>query len=212
MAIQTKLALVQEIRYEVYGGEPPIEATLSENFVLRRLNNEIADFAYRQALQNSNIEGIMYADDIFNITYGAVPLTLDSIYGLYTAKLPAIPLGLPRNRALQIFPSTPDKTLFKPINRSEYMQMLSLPKLKKVYYFVENNSVYFDCSGMNPLFVMQPVNMTITTPGALDMDEELHMPAEAIKTIKNTLVPILKSAAMTPQDNVVDGVYQTEPK
>lgn len=212
MAIQTKIEIVQEILYEIYGSLPPEEATLSENFVLRRLNNEIAAYAYNQALVNGKLDGVISADDLFNITFSNISASLDPVFGLMKAFLPATPIGLPSVRAVQIFPSNGDFTQFKPINRSQYNQMASLPRMNKVYYFIEDNAILLDTKGMNPLYVLKPFNMTLTTPGALDMDAPINMSAEALKSIKTVLVQELRPAALGQQDNIADGVNVTEPK
>lgn len=212
MAIQLKIEVVQEILYEIYGGLPPEEATLSENFVLRRLNNEIAAYAYNQALVNGKLDGVISADDLFNITFSNISVALNTTWGLMSAQLPATPIGLPSVRAIQIFPSVGDITLFKGINRAQYNQMASLPRMNKVYYFIEDNAVLFDTKGMSPLYTLPPVNMTLTTPGALDMEVPINMSAEALKSIKMSLVPVLRQEAFGPQDNIADGVNVTENK
>lgn len=195
MAIPTRLSVVQEILYEAYNGMPPNDASISENFVLRKVNNWIAQEAVKSAYGTTNIDGITYADDIFNLQFNNITLIDDAIYGIKKITLPALPVGLPRQRSFNVSSTGINPTLFKPIGRFEYQRIHSLPAMGKVYYFVEADSMYFDLSfatKFNKLLSISTVNLVITTSGALDLSASLNLPDDMIENMKSAIVMELR--------------------
>jgi hypothetical protein len=198
MAIQTKQSLVDEIVYELYDGMPPVERSLSDQFILRKVNNYIADAAMKSAFQSSNIEGVVYADDIFRLTYTTLSLQTDNFYQLQFCTLPALPVGLPRQRAFEVFSTGTDPGLFKVTSRGSYQRIKALPSLKKVFCFVENGKMYFDFSFVDPLTVVATVNMSIITSGALDLTATINLPDDMITGLKASIITELRQTIGFP--------------
>jgi hypothetical protein len=191
MALTTKRQIVDEIRYQVFGGMPNNSTAISENFVLRLLNNRIAEAAVKNSYINSNLEGVLYADDIFTLTYSNITLLTDANSGLKYFELPTQPVGLPNKRAITIFPP---KTrggfmddLFKPILRSKVTKVRRLPNLKKVFHFTENGNEYF-VDNFQIMDSFSNVNLSIVSAGALDLDDNINMPEDMISGVKALII------------------------
>ena len=172
MALRTKKEIVQEVLYECYGGIPNVNSSISENFVLRKLNNKIASNAMMQAMGTYKMDGAICVDDIFTLTYSSLTLLNDDNTGLKYVALPSQPIGLPYNQAITVFPPAPRggmlNDLFKPTTRKKLTMVRSLPNLKKVFHFIENGRVYFeDEYGIMATFTT--LNMSIITSGATDI-------------------------------------------
>jgi len=216
MALKTKRAVCQEILYEVYGGMPPSDARITERFVLTKLNDQQATHTLLNAYNNSNLEGITYADDIFYVTYNQIPLVDDAMTGYRTATLPALPSSLPSQRAFDIIPTSPvcdaQRTMIKMMERHEVQRMHSLPPVKKVFGFVNNGKIYFYINPkMFPLLELNSINLTIATPDG-GMDSFLNMPADAVASAKKNIIADLRNSLMIPQDIKNDGVEIKEPQ
>lgn len=192
MAVQTRQHVVDQIKYEVYGGIPGNDVSLSDRFVLTKVNNWIAKEAINNAFANTNIDNLTYSDDIFNLTFKNLALTSDADYDLKVLTLPALPVGLPRQRAIHVFATGVPADLFKPISRFEYQRLTALPQLQKVFYFIENDNAYFTFKYVNPLVAIDTVHMTMTTSGALDLTAKLNMPDDMIDAMKMAIVAELK--------------------
>lgn len=190
--IQTRQEVVQEILMDLYGGMIPNDNAVSERLVLRKVNNWIAEQALKSAYGYNNLESLLYADDIFNITFKNLNLTVDTDYKLKYTPLPALPVGLPRQRSFNVFATDVKASMFKPMSRFEYQRISELPSLPKVFYFIENDNAYFDFSFVNKLTDINQVHMVITTSGALDLSAKLNLPDDMIAAMKISVLMELR--------------------
>lgn len=205
MALTTKQEIVDEIRYQLYGGMPSNTAAISSQFVLRLLNDRIAESAIKSAFGTYNLDGCVCADDIFTLSYSNLILLTDINNGLKYFELPTQPIGLPSNRAFNIYPPNMrggiQSSVFKPISRSEVTYVRSMPGIKKVFHFVTNGRMYF-VDNYLITSTYSSVNADIITSGANDIISFLNLPDDLIATCKalvlNDLRPMLQLQDITP--------------
>lgn len=203
MALRTKQQIVDEIVYEVFGGIPTNDRTISDNFVVRELNNFISEAALKSAFSTYNIDGCVCADDIFTLTYSGLTLSVDSNTGNKYFVLPAQPIGMPSKRSITVFPPANRggvmNDLFKGIMRSEVTKVRRLPNILKVFHYTENgNENFIDRNQIMSGF--STLNASIATSGANDLSAFLNMPDDMINSAKTTIVPKLR-AMIGIQDN-----------
>lgn len=196
MSLRTKLEIVQEILYEVYGGINTNDTTISEAFVVRKLNNRIAEAAVKSAFGEYNLDGTVESDDIFRLTYTNLSLSVDANNGLKYFIIPAQPVGLPSQRSFIVYPPANRggrmSSIFKPISASSVTKVRSLPSVKKVFNYVENGSMYF-IDNYQIMATYNTVNLSIVTAGANDLSAFLNMPDDMISAIKMLIVPELRA-------------------
>lgn len=208
MALKTKLEVVQEIRYELYGGIVSADARLSENFVLRKVNDKIAAACMANAFQTTNMEGVTYADDFFYIVFTDIVLLVDTSAGLKYFELPAMPVGLPRQRSLYIYPPRVKgglkSDIFKPIGRHEVQRMTSQPPIgNKVFFFIQDARVYFvNSNGLTTNY--DKVNLTIASADG-GLEETLNLPQDQIDSMKSQIIAELRVTLATEMDLTNDG-------
>lgn len=187
MAMRTKKEIVQEILYELFGGIPSVDASISENFVLRKLNNKIASSAVQQTLLGYKLEGVYGELDIFTLTFTGLALSTNANTGLKYVDLPVQPIYTPLNQSITVFAPAPRggmlNDLFKPTTRRKLTMVRSLPNLKKVYYFVENGQVIFE-DEWQIMATFTSVGMSIVTSGTNDLLSFLNLPDDAIDLVK----------------------------
>lgn len=209
MSLQTKQEVVQQIRYELYGGIQSSDPQLSERFILTKVNSHIAALAMVSAFQTTNFEGITYADDFFYITFSNIALSLDTSTGLKYFVLPAVPVGLPRQRSLRIYPPRVQGGLksdvFKPIGAHEVQRMTSqAPIPGKVFFFVQDGRIYFiSANGLTINY--NTVNLSIASADG-GMDETLNLPQDMINLLIQNILKELRPSMATPQDLTNDGI------
>jgi len=199
MALTTKLEVVQEILYEVFGGMQSNQSAISENFILRKLNDRIAEAAVKSAFGSYNLDGCVCVDDIFNLTYSALTLLTDSNNGLKYVVLPTQPIGLPSGRAFNVYPPNNlggiQQSTFKPISRGEVTYIRSLPVIKKIFHFVENGRLYIiDNYNLSQYF--PTLNMTVTSSGANNLTDILNLPDDMIAGVKMLVIQDCKQMMM----------------
>lgn len=216
MAIKTNKQFCQEVLYELYGGMPPADARITERFVLTKLYDQVSRLGLISAYNTSNAEGITYADDTFYISFRNIPVVKDIAMGLVKAELPALPIGLPKQKALNVMPSSPtcddQHTMIKMMERHELQRRMSLPPVRKVFAFITDTAMYFYINKkMFPILVLSSVNMVIATP-AEGMDAEMNMPRDMIAMAKAAIVAELRTSLMMPQDIKNDGQEIKEPQ
>lgn len=195
MALSTKKEIIDEIRYQTYGGMPSNDAAISEMFVLTMLNDSIAKAAVRSAFSTYNLDGVVAADDIFRLTYSNIQLLTDSISGTKYFQLPAQPVGLPRSRSYEIYPPANrggvQSSIFKMIGREEATYVRSLPGIRKVFCYVDNGNMnLIDAFGITATY--STVNLSIVSAGASDINAFLNLPDDMVADIQNEIVADLR--------------------
>lgn len=175
----TKRSLVEQIQRLLEGALPSTtDSAFTFNYVLSFVNSAIATLAKRSALENSNLEGVTFASDEFNVKYTGVSLTKD-INGEYSATLPQMPIGLPKGRGLvKVAPGNNSKSVsFKPIATKDIDLVLSLPEIhNKAYYYLSDGKVWFiSCKALFP----KTIDITMVASGVNDLDSNLIIPEDA---------------------------------
>lgn len=196
MALKTKKEVCDEILVEVYGGQYTNDVTISLNFVVRELNNIIAENAVKSAFGTYNLDGCVCADDIFTLTYSNLTLLTDTNTGNKYFPLPSLPIGIPSKRAITVFPPANRggvmNDLFKGIMRSDVTKVRRLPNIRKVFHYTENgNENFIDNNQIMAGF--SSLNASIVTSGANDLSAFLNMPDDMINATKMTIVPRLRA-------------------
>lgn len=191
MALKTKKEVCDEIRIEVYGGQPTNDASISLNLILRKLNDKTAAYALKSASINYQVDGYFQSDDIFRTTYTNLQLTQDQYTGVKYTALPVQPVSLPRSRSFEVFPLAQrggaQNSLFKMISRDEVTYVRSLPGLKKVYCFEDSGNMNFvDNNGI--LAYVTAVNISIVTGGMNNLSDYLNLPGDMIDAIKREII------------------------
>lgn len=191
MALKTKKEVCDEIRIEVYAGEPSNDASISLNFILRKLNDKTAAYALKSATLNYQVDGYFEADDIFRMTFTNLNLTQDTFTGVKYTPLPVQPAVLPRGRSFEVFPTAQmggiQSSLFKMIGRDEVTYVRSLPGLKKVYCFEDSGNMNFvDANGILDYYTN--INISVVTGGMNNLTDYLNLPGDMIDAIKREIV------------------------
>lgn len=199
MALTTKKEIVDEIRYQVYSGMPSNDASVSDNFVLRILNDKIASMAVKSAFGTYNLDGVVAADDIFRLTYSNLTLSTDANTGVKYVSLPIQPVGLPSNRSFEIYPPANrggvQSSIFKMIRRDEATFVRSLPGIKKVFCYVDNGLMCFiDAFDITGTYTT--INMSVITSGANDLNAFLNLPDDMILDVKSLVVSEIRGMLM----------------
>lgn len=193
MALRTKQELVDEIIMETYSGIPTVERSISDNFVLRKVNNLIAAAAMKSLQPGYDCNCI---DDIFYLTATGITLLADSVLGLQYFTLPLQPIGLPDRTAIIVSPPANRggvrNGIFKPIKRREVTLVRSLPRIRKVFHYTENGREYFiDEFGIIETY--PSINLTIASSGANDLTAFVNMPDDMIGIIKAQAIADLRN-------------------
>lgn len=209
MAITTKNELVQEIAYELWGGMPSADRAISDNFILRKLNDKIGEAALKSAYATYNIDGVVCADDIFRVTYTNLTLLTDSVSGFKYFPLPTQPVGLPSNRSFEVFPPANrggvQNDTFKMISRSEVQSIKSLPPIKKVWCFVDTGNMNF-IDSFNIISYYTTLNLSVVSSDANNLQSPLNLPDDMISAVKEAVLrdlrPMIGLQDTTPEPNM----------
>jgi hypothetical protein len=209
MAITTKNEIVQEIAYELWAGMPSADRSISDNFILRKLNDKIGEAAVKSAFGTYNIDGVVCADDIFRVTYTGLTVLQDSVSGFYYFALPTQPVGLPSNRSFEIYPPANrggvQNDTFKMIARSEVQFIKSSPPIKKVWCFVDNGNMNF-IDSFNIMSYYPTMNMSVVSSDANNLMAPLNLPDDMISAVKEAVLkdlrPMIGLQDTTPEPNM----------
>lgn len=216
--IQTKRQIVQEALYEAYGGITSTDVRISERFVLTKLNNKIAAAGTINAFQNKNLEGVTYLNDTFYSTYNDLPVTDDTHTGFKKIDLPALPIGVPSQRSISLYPPKTNKcngmnsTMFVMMPREQVRRSNNLPKTKTVYCFEQDGTIQMIIPDTLPLLEVGTMNLVMATSDG-GLDSKANIPPDMLDPIKKELVAELRAIILgVPLELKNDGIEILEPR
>lgn len=215
MGMKTAQQIVDELVYETYGGLVSNDRSISDNFVLRKVNNFIAEAAIKSAFQTNNVDMVVEADDVFRLTYTGLALTVDTVTGLKNTPLPANPVGLPSMRSFIVYPPAMfggrGSTLFKPIYASEVSRMRSQPRIRKVFYWEENGAVWF-MDSFQIMSAYNSINMSLVTAGVYNLTSIMNLPDDMFHAMKVSILPELRQMRMVQDTDPLPAQDSPQPR
>jgi hypothetical protein len=181
--------------------------SLSENEILLHIDQSVSDKIPLLTYKNAQITGVMEVPDAFLITFLLTSLQQDTPTGYWYSTLPQAPLSLPTgytiNRVYSAQSQYGASEDFFPIKSKRLGYKSYMPMMPGIYYWVENNKIWFRASNNIPLLNV-PVYIQMPTGRTSDLNAPLNMPDDIIMMCFNEVVQKLRERFMMPRDNVKD--------
>lgn len=203
----TVRAFIEAVRRQIYGGQPPSEASVTIGLVKNYLPDAIGIAVKANYKESITIDGIAYVNNSFYTTFKGLAITEDEQF-LWKVTLPQIPLGvgtsegvgnivLRDNESRQLtFPFVPMSQNQRTFNRG----MRTIPN--KVLFYTEGGSLFIESTLMLQDYTAQ---VTMISGGDLSLGSELNVPADYIPLMRDYLYQKFMIQRMTPQDVTDDG-------
>ena len=200
----TKRELAESILLEYYGGPPSDDAVISLRQVGVMINKALAETAKKSFYENSNIEGVAYANDEFTVTF-IVNLENADYTGFKYFDMPTAPVGLPKSRGVvYLGPKSGARNAYKKIPANSLSVYLDRVIPNTVAYWIEGSRIY-----VAPLSngITLPAQLKLRTVGAdtNDMDAEMGITLDASADITRLVLAQLRATggqADTINDNL----------
>lgn len=200
----TKQELAEQILLEYYGGEYSQDADISPRQVGVMINTALAQMAKESFYENSNLEGVAYANDEFTCTFANVALNQTDDSGYRWFDMPTAPVGLPKSRGIVFCgPMKGNKNGFKKIPGNMLSVYLGNFIPNTVAYWIEGNKGFVCALDSS---VQLPNTIRVKTIGRDDnnMTAEMSITMDAANKIAMTVVAQLR--AQRGKDITNDGL------
>ena len=159
------------------------------------------------AFDNSNIDGLIYANDVYNLTVKNIPVTTDSS-GVKSAKFTNIPISLPRGRGIvSVRPSGVFDKSYEPIQRKDLDTVAGLTRnnvKRRVMFFQENQNVVFYTTG--GAGVAKNVDATVVCAPVGGLDEILYIGDDVEAKIIEYVLRVYSASGQKPVSENTDGI------
>lgn len=198
----SKRQLAQRYLMEYSGGIISDDIVVDERFLIQEINQAIAFVAKGSLLENSQIDGIAFANDQFIVPYRNVLVQSSLDNEFKYSILPDIPVGLPKGRGLiAVLPPLGSENSLKAISLREVPFLFHQPKIPKViFYWIEGGIINY-----YPQPTFPKVSMKMISSGLSDIDAPLTIPPEAMVAIKAQVEKSLMMLFKIHPDVVNDG-------
>lgn len=200
----TKAELAEQILSEYYGGVRSQDSDITPRQVGFMINKSLADQAKASFYENSNLEGVSYANDEFICTFGPIVLNATDDSGYKYFEMPTAPVGLPKSRGIVfVGPMLGAKNGFKMVPASMLSVYLGSYIPQTVAYWLEGNKGFVYSLDPN---VSLPASVRVKTIGRDDnnMDAEMSITLDAASKIQMAVVAMLRQ--QQGKDTVNDGL------
>lgn len=197
---------IEQIRRQVYGGQPSDESEITIGLVNKLLNQAIGYAAQTNYTDSLKIDGIAYVNSSFYITYKNLTVTKDSNF-LWKVTLPEIPVGIGANEGCSTCMFTDGSQVSYPIvwmtqNQKSYARgMRGIPN--KVLGYQQGGFVYAQTTIMLSQFTAT-IEM-VSGGDSTDLNSTLNVPPDYIPFMTDYLVKILTAERFMPKDVTPDG-------
>lgn len=200
----TKAELAEQILSEYYGGVRSQDSDITPRQVGFMINKALADQAKASFYENSNLEGVAYANDEFICTFSGIELNTTDDSGYRWFDMPTAPVGLPKSRGVVfVGPMLGAKNGFKMIPASMLSVYLGSFIPQTVAWWLEGSRGYVCALDSN---VQLPNTVRVKTIGRddNDMDAEMSITMDAASKIQMAVVAMLRQ--QQGKDTVNDGL------
>jgi hypothetical protein len=156
---------------------------------------------------NSNLDGLIYSDDTYNITFGNIAVTADA-NGNYSSVLPNIPIALPRGRGLvSVRPAGSYENSYDPIQRKDLDVVSGLTRnnvKRRIMFFQEGNKIIYKVTG--GARVSDNVDATMVCVPVGGLDEILYIGADVEAKIIEYVLKVYSMQGQKPESENTDGI------
>lgn len=200
----TKQELAEQILLDFYGGEYSQDADISPRQVGVMINAALASTIKESFYENSNLEGVAYANDEFTCTFSDIDLNPTDDSGYRWFSMPTAPVGLPKSRGVTfVGPMKGNKNGFKKVPSNMLSVYLGSFIPNTVAYWIEGNKGFVCALDSS---VQLPNKIRVKTIGRDDnnMTAEMSITMDAANKIAVMVVSQLR--AQRGKDLTNDGV------
>lgn len=201
-------AFIEAVRRQIYGGQPPSEASVTIGLVKNYLPDAIgmaAQACYKNSLQ---FDGIAYINNSFYQTFKGLEVVEDEQF-IWRVDLPHIPFGIGTSEGIStlILKDNESRQLTFPFiwlsenQRTVFRGMRAIPN--KILAYSQSDSVYILSTLTLSDYTAQA---TMVSGGDMDdLSNELNVPADYIPIMRDYLFQKFMLQRMQPQDVLNDG-------
>lgn len=204
----TRKAFIEAVRRQIYGGQPPSEASVTINLVNQYLQDAIGIAAKANYKDSIAIDGIAYINNSFYTTFKSLPIVEDEQF-LWKVTLPHIPFGIGTSDGVPILLIKDNESRqlsnnvvwLSEAQRSFSKGMRTIPN--SILAYSESKYIYIQST-----LILQDYTAQVTMVSGGDptsLDSELNVPADYIPLMRDYLYQKFMAQRMTPQDLVNDG-------
>lgn len=200
----TKQELAEQILLDYYGGEYSQDADISQRQVGAMINKALAQVAKESFYENSNLEGVAYANDEFTCTFSSIVLNPTDDSGYRWFEMPTSPVGLPKSRGILFCgPMRGAHNGFKKVPGNMLSVYVGSFIPQTVIYWIEGNKGFVCALDTN---VQLPNTIRVKTVGRDDNDMTAEMSITMDAANKIALMVVQQLRLQRGKDTINDGL------
>lgn len=203
----TRHDLIEQIRRQIYNGQPSDDATITEGLVNQYIEEGIAVAAKQNYKENAAIEAVAYINNGFYTTFKGIAVTKDESF-LWKVTLPEIPLGVGYSEGVStmVFKSSSGEVGIPVVwlseNQKSFIDTMR-PIPNKILAYQEGIFVY---AKSTILLSAYTVLVTMISGGdSTNLNSTLNVPPDYIPVIIEYVKAQLAFEKAQPQDVANDG-------
>lgn len=202
-------ALIERIRRQIYGGQPPDDAQITVNLVNVWLNDAIAAVAKKNYVDNIKIDGVGYVNNGFYKTYKNIAVTKDDNQ-TYILSLPHIPVSIGANESVAslTLQDTDDNVSYDciplSVNQVSYTRGRRLIP-NKLQYWYEGETIYVQTPDIDISNFTARVRM-VSGGDSTDLSSTVNVPDDFFPDIAEYMKAQLNFQRNQPVDASNDGL------
>ncbi len=202
-----RIALIEQILLEVYGGYPSDDSHVTINYVNQLLNQGVAIAAKQNYKDAVELDGIAYTNNSFYTSYRGLSVSAYENF-IYQITLPEIPVGLGVNNGISTLQFKDSNTNISytalPLSQNQvgYIQNMR-PIPNKILYYSEGIFAYALSTYILTTFTAS-VRM-VSGGDSADLNSVLNVPQDYIATIITYIKKMLMEERMVMPDIKSDG-------
>lgn len=199
---------IEQIRRQIYGGQPSSDAEITVNLVNQWLNQAVAFAARQNYTDNLKLEGVAYINNGFYSTFKGLSVSKDENF-LWKVSLPEMPVGLGTSDGVPtvLFKDSTGKISFPVVMMSQNQKsfqrgMRDIPN--KLLGYQEGNNIYV----LSTILLSQyTVSATVVSAGlSTDLDSAMNVPTDYIPVISEYLQKQFMLQRNAVVDEKADGI------
>lgn len=205
----TRYSYIEQVRRDIYGGQPNDDAEITINLVNQWLDQAIGIAAKTNYTDSLKLDGIAYMNGSFYTTYKGLSVTSDEQF-IWRITLPHIPFGIGNNEGVSTlkFKDASSSQISQPViwlnqNQWAYFQnMRQIPN--SLYANLQGEYIYI----ISTILLFQYTAQVVMVSGgdSTNLYSTLNVPADYLPIMTDYLKQQLMFERSAPKDVTADGM------
>lgn len=207
--VSDRYTLVEQLRRQIYGGQPSDDSQITIGLVNLWLSQAIAFAAKQNYVDSVKLDGVSYVNNAFYTTYKGLSATVSDVDDSeYVVELPQVPVGIGANEGISLRFKDGRNVSYEavPLTINQVALQRGRRQIPNTISFYPEGNLLYCISPELDLSQFTAVVRMVSGGDSSDLDSVVNVPEDYMPVITKYVLEQAAIHRQSPQDGQNDGV------